>query len=189
MSAREGDNVTARSTRMPWHQGPTLLEHLETVPVDAGREGAAPFRLPVQYVSRPDSSFRGFAGTIASGRVATGDPVAVAKSGRTTRVARIATFDGDLAEAREGQAVTLVLEDEVDVSRGDMLAAPGHRPHLADQFAAQVIWFDEQALLPGRAYLLLQKLQVPKVGVGRVYAAHGVGGQRRLRLSRQQGSA
>ena len=156
MSARFGDNVTRRSAKMPWYGGPTLLEHLETVEVGEGPQGAAarPFRLPVQYVNRPNADFRGFAGTIASGEIGAGDAVVVAKSGRQTRVKRIVTGDGDLARAGEGQAVTLVLEDEVEVSRGNMLVAPEARPDVADQFSANIVWFDEQALLPGRSYIL-----------------------------------
>jgi bifunctional enzyme CysN/CysC len=152
MSARFGDNVTRRSAKMPWYSGPTLLEHLESVEVED--KGERPFRLPVQYVNRPNADFRGFAGTIASGEVARGDAVVVAKSGRQTRVRRIVTGDGELERAGEGQAVTLVLEDEVEVSRGNMLVAPEARPDVADQFSANIVWFDEQALLPGRSYIL-----------------------------------
>lgn len=153
MSARFGDNVTRRSDAMAWYRGPTLLEHLETVP--AGDDAVErPFRFPVQYVNRPNLDFRGFAGTIAAGAVAKGDEVVVAKSGRPSRVKRIVAHGGDLERAVEGQAVTLVLEDEIEVSRGNMLVAPANRPHVADQFAANVVWFDETPLLPGRSYLL-----------------------------------
>lgn len=153
MSARFGDNVTRRSDKMPWYSGPTLLEHLENVPL--ATEGVEkPFRFPVQYVSRPDLDFRGFAGTVASGSVARGDEVVVAKSGRVTTVKRIVVQGGDLAAAVEGQAVTLVLSDEVEVSRGNMLVAPAARPHVTDRFSANLVWFDEQPLLPGRSYLL-----------------------------------
>ncbi|WP_027164718.1 sulfate adenylyltransferase subunit CysN [Mesorhizobium sp. WSM3224] len=153
MSARFGDNVTSRSERTPWYSGPSLIEHLETVSVD---EAAVelPFRFPVQYVNRPNLDFRGFAGTIASGRVAQGDEVVVAKSGRASRVKRIVAQGGDLEQAVAGQAITLVLEDEVEVSRGNMLVSPAARPQVADQFAANIVWFDEQALLPGRSYIL-----------------------------------
>lgn len=153
MSARFGDNVTRRSDRIGWYRGPTLLDQLESVEID-GAAAAQPFRFPVQYVNRPDLDFRGFAGTIASGSVATGDEVVVAKSGKGSRVKRIVTQDGDLARAFEGQAVTLVLEDEVEVSRGNMLVGPAARPSVANQLAANVVWFDEQALVPGRSYLL-----------------------------------
>jgi bifunctional enzyme CysN/CysC len=153
MSARFGDNVTARSERLPWYAGPTLIEHLETVAVDDAA-AQAPFRFPVQYVNRPDLDFRGFAGTVATGSVAVGDEVTIAKSGRSSRVKRIVTQDGDLPAATAGQAVTLVLEDEVEVSRGNILVAPAARPQVADQFVANIVWFGEQALLPGRSYIL-----------------------------------
>ncbi|MBZ9814120.1 sulfate adenylyltransferase subunit CysN [Mesorhizobium sp. CA7] len=153
MSARFGDNVTSRSERTPWYSGPSLIEHLETVSVD---EAAVelPFRFPVQYVNRPNLDFRGFAGTIASGTVSEGDEVVVAKSGKASRVKRIVAQGGDLEQAVAGQAITLVLEDEVEVSRGNMLVSPAARPQVADQFAANIVWFDEQALLPGRSYIL-----------------------------------
>ena len=108
----------------------------------------------MQYVNRPNLDFRGFAGTIASGSIGQGDEVVVAKSGKASRVKRIVTHGGDLARAVEGQAVTLVLEDEVEVSRGNMLVSPDARPSVADQFAANVVWFDEHALIPGRSYIL-----------------------------------
>ncbi|WFP75502.1 sulfate adenylyltransferase subunit CysN [Mesorhizobium sp. WSM4906] len=153
MSARFGDNVTSRSERTPWYSGPSLIEHLENVSVD---EAAVelPFRFPVQYVNRPNLDFRGFAGTIASGTVSQGDEVVVAKSGRASHVKRIVAHGGDLEQAVAGQAVTLVLEDEVEVSRGNMLVSPAARPQVADQFTANIVWFDEQALLPGRSYIL-----------------------------------
>jgi bifunctional enzyme CysN/CysC len=153
MSARYGDNVTRRSASMGWYEGPTLIEHLEGVSVD---EAAAdlPLRFPVQYVNRPNLDFRGFAGTIASGQVSPGDEIVVAKSGKASRIRRIVTQDGDLKQAVAGQAVTLVLDDEIEVSRGNMLVSPAARPQVADQFAANIVWFDENALLPGRSYIL-----------------------------------
>jgi len=153
MSARFGDNVTSRSDRTPWYSGPSLIEHLETVSVD---EAAVelPFRFPVQYVNRPNLDFRGFAGTIASGAVSRGDEVVVAKSGKASRVKRIVAHGGDLEQAVAGQAVTLVLDDEVEVSRGNMLVSPAARPQVADQFAANIVWFDDHPLLPGRSYIL-----------------------------------
>ncbi len=153
LSARFGDNVTMPSSRMPWYRGPMLLEHLESVDatVDAGRSA---FAMPVQWVNRPHQDFRGFAGTIVSGRIATGDPVLVAKSGRSSRVARIVTADGDREAATTGEAVTLVLEDEIDIARGDVLVEPRARPEVADQFAAHLFWMHEEPLLPGRRYLL-----------------------------------
>ena len=153
ISARFGDNVIARSPSMPWYTGPALLSHLETVDVESSLS-EKPFRFPVQWVNRPDLDFRGFSGTIASGRIAQGDAIAVAKSGRTSTVKRIVTMDGDLAEAAAGAAVTLVLADEVDISRGDVLCAPAARPDVSEQFAAHLLWMAEDELLPGRQYLL-----------------------------------
>ncbi|WP_394889854.1 sulfate adenylyltransferase subunit CysN [Mesorhizobium sp. AaZ16] len=152
MSARFGDNVSRRSTQTGWYAGPTLIDHLETVSVDAAAE--QPFRFPVQYVNRPNLDFRGFAGTVASGSVGAGDEIVVAKSGKKSRVKRIVAQGGDLERAVEGQAVTIVLEDEVEVARGNLLVAPEARPQVADQFTANLVWFDEQALLPGRSYIL-----------------------------------
>jgi bifunctional enzyme CysN/CysC len=153
MSARFGDNVTMNSPRMAWYKGPSLLSHLEDVPVENDYLDK-PFRLPVQHVVRPNLDFRGFAGQVASGRVAVGDRVVVAKSGQQSRVREIVTHDGKLAGAIEGQAVTVVLEDQIDISRGDMLVDPADRPHVADQFQAHVIWFDAQPMIPGRSYIL-----------------------------------
>ncbi|SEB90073.1 adenylylsulfate kinase /sulfate adenylyltransferase subunit 1 [Nitratireductor aquibiodomus] len=153
LSARYGDNVIRSSGKTPWYEGPSLLEHLETVDIEAEAE-AKPFRFPVQYVSRPNLDFRGFSGTVASGRIGVGERVSVAKSGKQTRIRRIVTQDGDLEVASEGQAVTLLLEDEVELSRGNMLVTPQARPHVADQFSATLVWFDEKPLLPGRSYIL-----------------------------------
>ena len=153
MSARFGDNVTRRSEKMGWYSGPTLIEHLETVVVEEEATDR-PFRFPVQYVNRPNLDFRGFAGTIASGSIAQGNEIVVAKSGKPSTVKRIVAHGGDLRSAVAGQAITLVLEDEVEVSRGNLLVSPDARPDVADQFAANVVWFDEQALLPGRSYIL-----------------------------------
>lgn len=153
LSARYGDNIMSRSANTPWYQGPALVEYLENVDV-AEKAIARPFRLPVQWVNRPNLDFRGFSGTIVSGSVRPGDSVVVAGSGRTTHVKSIVTRDGDLAEAVAGQAITVTLEDEVDVSRGDILADAVHRPERADQFAAQIIWMHDEPLLPGRPYLI-----------------------------------
>ncbi|WP_406873833.1 sulfate adenylyltransferase subunit CysN [Aminobacter sp. P9b] len=153
MSARFGDNVTRRSEKMDWYSGPTLIEHLESVVVEE-EAVERPFRFPVQYVNRPNLDFRGFAGTIASGSISQGDEIVVAKSGKPSTVKRIVAQGGDLRTAVAGQAITIVLEDEVEVSRGNLLVAPAARPHVADQFVANVVWFDEQALLPGRSYIL-----------------------------------
>jgi bifunctional enzyme CysN/CysC len=153
ISAREGDNVTWRSAHTPWYEGPALLDHLETIDVDS-IAADKPFRFAVQWVNRPNLDFRGYSGTVASGVVRPGDRVTIAASGRETGVARIVTYDGDLAEARAGDAVTLTLTDEVDIARGDLLAAPTARPEVADQFAAHVLWMGDEPLLPGRPYLM-----------------------------------
>ena len=153
LSARYGDNVLERSDKMPWYKGPTLVEHLETV--DISRDlTTRPFRLPVQWVNRPDLNFRGFSGTIASGTVKPGDPILVANSGKTSKVKSISTYDGDLKRAVAGQAVTLTLEDEIDISRGDVLVPPEARPEVSDQFQAHLIWMSEDELIPGRPYLI-----------------------------------
>ncbi|HEX4105374.1 MAG TPA: sulfate adenylyltransferase subunit CysN, partial [Rhizomicrobium sp.] len=153
ISARYGINVIEKSQETPWYTGPALLSHLEVVDVDTALADK-PLRLPVQWVNRPDLDFRGFAGTIVGGRIRPGDTIAVAKSGRTSKVARIVTMDGDLPEAVAGDAVTLTLTDEVDISRGDVLADPHARPAVSDQFAAHLLWMTEEELLPGRQYLL-----------------------------------
>jgi bifunctional enzyme CysN/CysC len=153
ISARFGDNVITKSPSTPWYKGPPLLEHLETIDVETAL-GGLPFRMPVQWVNRPNLDFRGFSGTIVSGRVKPGDPVVVAKSGRASKVGRIVTMDGDLAEGVPGDAVTLTLADEVDISRGDLLSTPSARPEVSDQFAAHVLWMAEDEMLPGRPYLL-----------------------------------
>ncbi|HVZ69425.1 MAG TPA: sulfate adenylyltransferase subunit CysN [Rhizomicrobium sp.] len=153
MSARFGDNVTSRSANTPWYEGPTLIEHLETVDVETAL-AEKPFRLPVQWVNRPNLDFRGFSGTIVSGRVRPGDTLVVANSGRTSTVRRIVTMDGDLDEAVAGEAVTLTLADEIDISRGDLLASPSARPQVSDQFAAHMLWMAEEEMLPGRQYLM-----------------------------------
>jgi len=153
LSARFGDNVIDPSSKLGWYKGPTLISHLETVDVDSDRTHR-PLRMPVQWVNRPNLDFRGFAGTIATGHVRVGDPIVVAASGRTSTVARIVTMEGDLAEASAGAAVTLTLKDEIDISRGDVLASPAARPEVADQFAAHLLWMAEDELLPGRQYLI-----------------------------------
>jgi bifunctional enzyme CysN/CysC len=153
VSARFGDNVTTRSERLSWFEGPTLLEFLEELDVESGQSDK-PFRFPVQWVNRPNLDFRGFSGTVASGSIRSGDPIVVAASGKESRVARIVTADGDLPEARAGDAVTLVLADEVDIARGDVLARPEDRPEVVDQFAAHLLWMAEEPMLPGRSYLM-----------------------------------
>jgi bifunctional enzyme CysN/CysC len=154
MSAFKGDNVTAPSERMPWYRGTTLMQFLETVEVDEDRLQRNPFRLPVQWVNRPNLDFRGFAGTVASGTIRPGDRVRVLPSGRESRVGRVATFDGDLTLAVAGQSVTLTLADEIDISRGDVIAAHDAPTEVADQFEATIVWMDEQPMLRGRTYLM-----------------------------------
>ncbi len=154
MSARYGDNVGALSPHMPWYRGPTLIEHLETVEPSSGTAASKPLRFPVQWVNRPDLTFRGYAGTLASGRVRPGDEVVVARSGQAARIERIVTGDGDLAEALAEDAVTLTLDREIDVSRGDILVAGDARPEVSDQVAAHLIWMAEAPMLPGRPYLM-----------------------------------
>ncbi|UVO33101.1 sulfate adenylyltransferase subunit CysN [Bradyrhizobium arachidis] len=151
ISARYGDNIVKRSGNTDWYDGPPLLDYLESVEVESKTVGL-PFRFPVQWVNRPNLDFRGYAGTIASGSVAVGDKIVVAHSARSSRVKRIVTYDGDLAAAEAGDAVTITLEDEIDVSRGDMLASPTQPPEIADRFAAHLIWMDEEPMVPGRSY-------------------------------------
>ena len=153
ISALIGANVLDTSGEMPWYRGPALLERLETLEVSSGL-AAGPFRMPVQWVNRPDPDFRGFSGTIASGTVRPGDRVVACPSERESTVERIVTHDGDLAAAVAGQSVTLVLGDEIDVGRGDLLAGPENAPAATDQFAAHLIWMHEDPLLPERQYLL-----------------------------------
>jgi bifunctional enzyme CysN/CysC len=153
VSARFGDNVTQRSDRMCWYDGPTLLEHLESLNVEHALEDK-PFRFPVQWVNRPNLDFRGFSGTVASGTIKPGDRIVVAASGKESTLTRIVTADGDVAEARAGDAVTVTLADEIDVARGDVLARADSRPEVVDQFAAHVLWMAEDAMLPGRSYLM-----------------------------------
>ncbi len=153
VSARFGDNVAERGGNLSWWDGPSLLDLLETVQVRQD-EADKEFRMPVQLVARPDLDFRGYQGTIAGGRVKPGDAVVASLSGRTSTVKRIVTMSGDLGSAQAGDAVTLTLADEIDISRGDVLAAADARPEVSDQFAAHLIWMGEAPLLPGREYLL-----------------------------------
>lgn len=159
ISGFKGDNITAPSPNTPWYAGPSLVEHLERVEIDAERDRAKAFRLPVQWVNRPDLDFRGFAGLIAAGEVRPGDQVRVLPSGKTTRVARIVSFDGDLDLAVAGQSVTLTLADEIDCSRGDVIAAADAPPQAADQFEATFVWMADEAMLPGRSYWLKSATQ------------------------------
>ncbi|KZC99907.1 MULTISPECIES: sulfate adenylyltransferase subunit CysN [unclassified Thalassospira] len=159
LSALRGDNMIEPSANTPWYSGPTLLAHLEDVQVEQDAI-EKPFRLPVQWVNRPNLDFRGFSGTISSGRVKPGDEVVVTASGQTSKVKDIVTFDGNLEEAIAGQAITLTLEDEIDISRGDILAHADAKPDFADQFEARIIWMHEDHLLPGRPYLIKMGAQV-----------------------------
>ncbi|MBF4246234.1 sulfate adenylyltransferase subunit CysN [Vibrio anguillarum] len=151
LSALEGDNVVEASQHMPWYQGPSLLELLETVDVDQ-QKGASEFRFPVQYVNRPNLDFRGFAGTIAAGSISVGDAITALPSGKTSTVARIVTFDGDLPQAQAGQAVTLTLSDEIDISRGDLIVLQGAQVESTNHLLADVVWMTEQPLKAGREY-------------------------------------
>jgi len=153
ISARDGDNVTAKSPRFGWYDGPTLLGHLETLDVTSDTV-SKPFRLAVQWVNRPNSDFRGFAGTLASGRLRPGDRITVAGSGKSSSVARIVTMNGDLDVAEAGSSVTLTLADEIDISRGDVLAPETARPEVADQFAVNLLWLGDEPMYPGRAYIM-----------------------------------
>jgi len=154
ISGVNGDNITTRSAATPWYAGPTLIDHLETVPLDMTGASARPFRLPVQWVNRPNLDFRGFSGLIASGTIRPGDAVRVLPSGKLSTVARIVTMDGDLDDAVAGQSVTLCLADEVDCSRGDVIAVAADPPQVADQFEATLIWMADEAMIPGRSYWL-----------------------------------
>src|SRR3954469_3786517 len=154
VSAVKGDNIVERSTAMPWYEGPTLMGLLDEVPVDELRLVDQPARLPVQWVNRPNPDFRGFAGTLVSGQLHKGEAVRIQPSGRTSRVARLVTADGDLERAVVGQSITVTLEDEVDVSRGDLIVAAREPAEVADEVEAHIVWMNEAPLLPGRAYLM-----------------------------------
>ena len=151
--AVDGDNIVHHGTAMPWYDGPTLLHHLEGVEVDADI-AARPFRMPVQWVNRPNAEFRGFAGQIVSGQVQRGDRIRALPSGRESQVRRIVTAEGDLGSALAGQSVTLVFDDEIDVSRGDVIASGAAAPQVANQFEATIIWMHDAPMLQGRAYLM-----------------------------------
>ena len=154
LSGLKGDNIASHGEGMPWYQGPTLIEHLETVDLGQDERAAHPFRLPVQWVNRPNLDFRGFAGQIAGGTVRPGDAVRVIPSGKTSTVARIVTYDGDLDEAVAGQSVTITLADEIDCSRGDVICAADDPAEAADRFEATVVWMAEDEMLPGRSYIM-----------------------------------
>jgi bifunctional enzyme CysN/CysC len=153
LSARFGENVVERSAKMPWYKGPSIIEYLEKVDVRSD-EINKPFRFQVQWVNRPNLDFRGYAGTVASGRINKGDDIVVAASGRASKVDQIVTYDGALESAEAGDAVTITLADEIDIARGDILVEPKARPEVSDQFAAHIIWMNDEPLLPGRSYFI-----------------------------------
>ncbi|TIX50959.1 sulfate adenylyltransferase subunit CysN [Alteraurantiacibacter aquimixticola] len=154
ISGIKGDNITGKSANTPWYDGPPLVEHLETVEINATRALEQPFRMPVQWVNRPNLDFRGFSGLVSTGSIKPGDAVRVLPSGRTSTVKSIVTFDGEQEEAQAGQSVTITLADEIDCSRGNVLAAADAPPQVSDQFEATVVWMDDDALVPGRGYWL-----------------------------------
>ncbi|HNR61277.1 MAG TPA: sulfate adenylyltransferase subunit CysN [Thauera sp.] len=154
LSAFRGDNIIEPSSAMPWYHGSTLMAYLETVEIDDARMQRAPFRLPVQWVNRPNLDFRGFAGQVASGVIRPGDRIRVQPSGRESTVARIVTHGGDLAQAVSGQSVTLTLADEIDISRGDVISTVEAPAEVADQFETTLVWMHDEPMLPGRPYLL-----------------------------------
>jgi bifunctional enzyme CysN/CysC len=172
ISGFKGDNITSHSDNMPWYRGVPLIQHLETVEVDATLDQAKPFRLPVQWVNRPNLDFRGFSGLISSGTLKPGDPVRILPSGRTSTVSKIVTLTGDLTQAVAGQSVTLCLADEVDCSRGDVISASDQPAQVADQFEATIVWMADEPMIAGRAYWLKLgtqnvsvRLQAPKYQV------------------------
>jgi len=165
ISGFKGDNITAPSPNTPWYTGPSLVEHLEQVEVDSATDQARPFRMPVQWVNRPNLDFRGFSGLIAGGAVKPGDQVRVLPSGKTSTVSRIVTLDGDLDQAVAGQSVTICLADEIDCSRGDVIATADQPPQAADQFEATIVWMDDDAMLVGRSYWLKLGTQTVSVTV------------------------
>ena len=171
ISGLAGDNIAGPSENTPWYDGPVLIHHLETVEVNVEHALEAPFRMPVQWVNRPNLDFRGYSGQISSGKISPGDSVRVVPSGRTSTVSRIVTMtkdgrDGDLDEAQAGQSVTLVLADEVDCSRGDVIAVSDAPPQVSDQFEATLVWMDPSELLPGRSYLMKLGTQTVTATIG-----------------------
>ncbi len=165
ISGFKGDNITGPSANTPWYAGPSLIEHLDTVELNTARAAAQPLRLPVQWVNRPNLDFRGFSGLIASGVVKPGDAVRVLPSGKTSTISRIVTLDGDLDVAAAGQSVTLCLADEIDCSRGDVIAAADAPPQVSDRFEATLVWLNDEALHVGRAYWLKLATQIVSVQI------------------------
>jgi sulfate adenylyltransferase subunit 1 (EFTu-like GTPase family) len=169
--AREGDNIVVHSDRTPWYEGPALLEHLETVPVEPPEDATKAFRFPVQYVNRPNLDFRGYAGTVASGAIYARQPVIALPGGHRSRIDRIVTADGDLATAAAGQAVTLTLTDEIDISRGDVIV-PADDPLAAGaEVTARVLWMDEEPLSPGQNLLVKLGTATANARVARLHHA------------------
>ncbi|WP_295531521.1 sulfate adenylyltransferase subunit CysN [Novosphingobium sp. Chol11] len=154
ISGFKGDNITAPSENTPWYRGPTLVDHLETVEVNSARDAQKPFRMPVQWVNRPNLDFRGFSGLVATGTVKPGDEVRVLPSGKTSKVTRIVTLDGDLEEAVAGESVTVCFADEIDCSRGSVIAVAANPPQVADQFETTLVWLNDEAMHVGRSYWL-----------------------------------
>ncbi|AXB76924.1 sulfate adenylyltransferase subunit CysN [Novosphingobium sp. P6W] len=154
ISGFKGDNITTLSENTPWYKGTTLVEHLETVEVLSSVDADKPFRLPVQWVNRPNLDFRGFSGLVATGAVKAGDKIRVLPSGKTSTITRVVTYDGDLEEAVAGQSVTVCFEDEIDCSRGSVISVADNPPQTADQFEATFVWMADEAMIPGRAYWL-----------------------------------
>lgn len=166
ISGFKGDNITdAPSASTPWYSGPALIAHLEQIPIAATAAQEKPFRMPVQWVNRPNLDFRGFSGLVASGTIKPGDPVRIVPSGKNSRVKSIVTLDGTLDEAVAGQSVTITLEDEVDCSRGDVIAAADDPPEVSDQFESTIVWMSDEALKPGRAYWLKLATQTVSASV------------------------
>ena len=154
ISGLAGDNITTRSDNTAWYDGPTLMEHLETVEVRSDANLSEPFRMPVQWVNRPNLDFRGFSGLVASGSLKVGDPVRVLPSGKTSTVSKVVLFDQELEQAQAGQSVTICLADEIDCSRGNVLAEADNPPEISDQFEATIVWLDDEPMLAGRAYAM-----------------------------------
>ena len=168
MSALRGDNITDRSPHMPWFHGTTLMGFLETVPIEQDRLSKLAFRMPVQWVNRPNQDFRGFSGTVASGTLQAGQRIRVQPSGREVEIARIVTQDGDLAQAVAGQAITITLAEEVDTSRGDMFSTAQAPATVADQFQAHVVWMAQDPLMPGRSYWLKCGAQIVNASITKI---------------------
>jgi bifunctional enzyme CysN/CysC len=165
ISGFKGDNITTLSEKTPWYKGPTLVDHLETVEVDSTLDQGKPFRMPVQWVNRPNLDFRGFSGQIATGSIAPGDAIRVLPSGKTSTVSKIVTFDGEIDLAVAGQSVTICLADEIDCSRGDVIAVADAPPEVSDQFEATIVWMNDEPLHVGRGYWLKLGAQMVSVTV------------------------